>query len=42
MNLAGGGPDLFVEIVHFEETRDYIRSVHENYIICRSLFGMVS
>jgi len=41
MNLADGDPDLFVEIVRFEETRTYIRSIYENYIVYRSLYGSV-
>jgi len=41
MNLAGSDPDLFVEIVRFEETRDYIRSIYENYVVYRSLYGTV-
>ena len=41
MNLAGGDPDLFLEIVRFEETRTYIRSIYENYIVYRSLYGSV-
>ena len=41
MNLADGDPDLFVEIVRFEETRSYIRSIYENYIVYRSLYGSV-
>ncbi|MDP2976485.1 MAG: transglycosylase SLT domain-containing protein, partial [Anaerolineales bacterium] len=36
-NLAGGDPDLFVEIVRFEETRNYIRNIYEIYIVYRSL-----
>jgi len=41
LNLAGGDPDLFVEVVRFEETRTYIRSIYENYIVYRSLYGSV-
>ena len=29
--LANGDPDLFVEVVRFAETRDYIRSIYEIY-----------
>jgi len=41
MNLAGGDPDLFMEVVRFEETRSYILSIYENYIVYRSLYGTV-
>jgi len=41
MNLAGGDPNLFVEVVRFEETRSYTRSIYENYIVYRSLYGTV-
>jgi len=38
-DLAGGDPDLFVEIVRYEETRNYIRNIYEIYIVYRSLYG---
>jgi len=37
--LAGGDPDLFLEIVRYDETRTYIRSVFENYGMYRLLYG---
>lgn len=37
-SLANGDPDLFLEIVRFEETRDYIRGVYENFNIYRRLY----
>lgn len=37
--LAGNDPDLFLEIVRFEETRNYIRNIYEIYIIYRRLYG---
>jgi soluble lytic murein transglycosylase len=37
-NLAGNDPDLFLEIIRFEETRNYIRGVFENFAIYRRLY----
>lgn len=37
--LAEGDPDLFVEVIRFEETRNYIRSIFEQYIIYNRLYG---
>lgn len=37
-NLAGDDPDLFLEIIRYQETRDYIRGVFENYAIYRRLY----
>lgn len=37
--LAGGDPDLFLEIVRPAETRDYIRGVYETYNIYRLLYS---
>lgn len=37
-SLANNDPDLFLEIVRFEETRDYIRGVYENFNIYRRLY----
>jgi soluble lytic murein transglycosylase len=39
--LAGGDPDLFVEIIRFEETRRYIRSIYEIYSIYRRFYERV-
>ena len=38
-DLAGGDPDLYAEIVRFEQTRSYIRGIYENFAIYRSLYG---
>jgi soluble lytic murein transglycosylase len=37
--LAPGDPDLFLESVRAQETRDYIRSIYEYYVIYRHLYG---
>ena len=37
--LSGNDPDLFVESVRFEETRNYIRNIYEIYVIYRRLYG---
>jgi soluble lytic murein transglycosylase len=37
-DLAGGDDDLLVEVVRYEETRNYIRRVYENYAIYRNLY----
>jgi soluble lytic murein transglycosylase len=39
--LAGDDPDLFLEIVRFEETRNYIRNIYEIYVIYRRLYSPV-
>lgn len=36
---AGGDPDLYLEIVRFEETRNYIRGVYENFNIYRRIYA---
>jgi soluble lytic murein transglycosylase len=38
--LANGDPDLFVEVVRFQETRNYIRSIYEIYAIYKGLYGV--
>ncbi len=38
--LAGDDPDLFLETVRFEETRNYIRAIYEFYVIYRRLYGL--
>lgn len=38
-DLAGNDPDLFLEVVRFEETRQYIRNIYEIYTIYRRLYG---
>jgi soluble lytic murein transglycosylase len=37
--LAGDDPDLFLEVVRFEETRNYIRFIYEIFSTYRSLYG---
>ena len=37
--LAGDDPDLFLEIIRFQETRDYIRYIYEIYSTYRSLYS---
>jgi soluble lytic murein transglycosylase len=37
-DLAKGDPDLFVEIIRFDETRDYIRGIYEVFSIYRRLY----
>jgi len=41
LELTSGDPDLFVEVIRFEQTYDYIRSIYENYVVYRSLYGVV-
>jgi soluble lytic murein transglycosylase len=36
--LAGGDQDLFLEIIRFEETQNYIRGIYEIYSIYRFLY----
>ncbi len=37
--LAGEDPDLFLESVRFEETRNYIRNIYEIYAVYRRLYS---
>lgn len=37
--ISHGDPDLLLEAVRTQETRDYIRSVYENYVIYSRLYG---
>lgn len=37
-SLAQGDPDLFVEVIRFNETRDYIRRVAENFFFYSTLY----
>jgi soluble lytic murein transglycosylase len=37
--LAGDDPDLFLESVRFEETRNYIRNIYEIYVVYKRLYG---
>lgn len=41
MDLAGGDLDLLLEIVRFQETRDYIRFIYEIYTTYRTLYSPV-
>jgi soluble lytic murein transglycosylase len=38
--LAGNDPDLYLESVRFEETRNYIRNIYEIYVIYKRLYGV--
>ncbi len=37
--LAHGDPDLFLEIIRYGQTRDYIRRIYETFVIYRTLYG---
>ncbi len=37
--LAGGDPDLFVEVTRIAETRQYLRYIYEIFVVYRSLYG---
>ncbi len=37
--LSGDDPDLFLEVVRFQETRDYIRLIYEIFSTYRSLYS---
>ena len=39
--MSGGDPDLFVEVVRAEQTRNYIRYIYEIFTVYRSLYGSV-
>ena len=39
--LAGGDHDLFLEIVRFRETRNYIRGIYELFTIYRNLYPSI-
>ncbi len=41
LSLSGDDPDLFLEVIRFSETSDYIRSIYENYYMYRTLYGFV-
>ncbi len=38
-DLAGNDPDLLLEVIRFQETRDYIRYIYEIYSTYRSLYS---
>jgi soluble lytic murein transglycosylase len=37
--LASDDPDAFLETIRAQETRDYIRSIYEIYVVYRRLYG---
>jgi soluble lytic murein transglycosylase len=37
--LSGPDPDLYLESVRFEETRNYIRNIYEIFVIYKRLYG---
>jgi soluble lytic murein transglycosylase len=37
--LAGNDPDLYLEVIRFQETRDYVRFIYEIFSTYRSLYG---
>lgn len=37
--LAGNDPDLYLETVRFEETRNYIRNIYEIFVVYKRLYG---
>ena len=37
-SLSGDDPDLFVEVIRFEETRNYIRSIYEIFNLYRRIY----
>jgi soluble lytic murein transglycosylase len=39
--LAPDDPDLFLEVIRIQETRDYIKRIYEIFTIYRRLFGSV-
>jgi len=41
-DLAGADQDLLLEVIRFQETRDYIRYIYEIYTIYRTLYSPVS
>jgi soluble lytic murein transglycosylase len=40
-DLSGPDSDLFVEVIRFEETRNYIRSIYEIYSMYHSLYSAI-
>lgn len=36
---SGGDPDLFLEVIHYDETRTYLRQIVEFYLIYQRLYG---
>jgi soluble lytic murein transglycosylase len=40
-SMAKGDPDLFVEVVRFDETRQYLMGIYEVYSIYARLYARV-
>ena len=40
-SLSNGDPDLYLEVVRFKETRDYIRSIYEIYNTYKNIYSPV-
>jgi soluble lytic murein transglycosylase len=40
-SLSGSDTDLFLEIIRFSETANYIHSIYENFYMYRLLYGLV-
>jgi len=38
-DLSENDPDLFLEVIRYSETRDYIRHIYEIYVVYRSTYG---
>ncbi len=39
LTLAPNDPDLFLEVIRYEETRNYLRRIFENYTIYRLIYN---
>lgn len=39
--LANGDHDLFLEVIRFAETRNYLRGVYETYTLYRAMYGQM-
>jgi soluble lytic murein transglycosylase len=39
--LAGNDPDLLLEVIRFQEPRDYIRAIYEIFNTYRTLYGPI-
>jgi soluble lytic murein transglycosylase len=39
LKLANGDPDLFLEVIRFEETRNYLRGVYEIFCLYRRIYN---
>jgi len=39
--LSGPDPDLFLEVIRFSETGNYIRGIYEIYSMYRTMYGVV-